>query len=90
MAGQFLVAIVDSAFDTGEREQAMEIMAYDPYIPSETLRKLGAKPSTLEELLSSSDLVSIHVPLTKETRHLIGKKQLAMMKSTLHLKPREY
>jgi D-3-phosphoglycerate dehydrogenase len=60
----------------------MNILAYDPYIPSETIEKLGAKPANLEELLSNSDVVSIHVPLTKETCHLIGKNELAMMKSS--------
>ena len=36
----------------------------------------------LETLLKESDILSIHAPLTPETRHLIGKKELAMMKET--------
>ena len=58
----------------------VDILAYDPYIPPENIKKLGAQPSTLQELLANSDLVSIHVPLNKETRHLIGEKELALMK----------
>lgn len=66
----------------GERLRAfkMDILAYDPYIPSENIRKLGANPAPLQQLLANCDLISIHVPLTKETRHLIGKKEIALMK----------
>jgi len=60
----------------------MKIVAYDPYIPAENVQRLGARPATLEQLLTTSDTVSIHVPLTGETRHLIGKKELAMMKKS--------
>ena len=60
----------------------MKIVAYDPYILAENVRRLGATPATLEELLTNSDIVSIHVPLTNETRHLIGKRELAMMKKS--------
>jgi len=60
----------------------MRIVAHDPYIAAENVRRLGATPATLEQLLSNSDIVSIHVPLTSETRHLIGKKELAMMKKS--------
>ena len=41
---------------------------------------LGVEYATLSELLSRSDFVSVHVPLTTETRHLIGSRELAMMK----------
>jgi glyoxylate reductase len=45
-------------------------------------KELGATRVSLDELLRSSDVISIHTPLTPETRHLIGKTQLAMMKPT--------
>ncbi|MHA1653816.1 MAG: 2-hydroxyacid dehydrogenase [Candidatus Thorarchaeota archaeon] len=45
-------------------------------------RELGAKRVDLDTLLRSSDFVSIHVPLTKETRHLIDRDKLAVMKPT--------
>lgn len=60
----------------------MRLIVYDPYIPRDMIERLGARPAPLQELLKESDIVSIHVPLTKETRHLIGKNELALMKSS--------
>ncbi|MEM0109961.1 MAG: NAD(P)-dependent oxidoreductase, partial [Desulfurococcus sp.] len=45
-------------------------------------RELGARYVDLETLLKESDVVSIHVPLTPETRHLINEKRLRLMKKT--------
>jgi len=60
----------------------MQLLAYDPYVPRDSMERLGVKSATLDELLKASDVVSIHVPLTKETRGIIGPKQLALMKSS--------
>jgi glyoxylate reductase len=49
---------------------------------SPAMEKLGAKRVELRELLAAADFVSIHVPLTEQTRHLIGAKELASMKKT--------
>lgn len=50
----------------------MNVMAYDPYQEDEVFENLEIKRSSLEELLRSSDIVSLHVPLTRETRHLMS------------------
>lgn len=47
--------------------------------------KLGARYASLKELLATSDFVSLHVPLTAETRYLIGRNELAQMKSSAYL-----
>ena len=54
-------------------------------LPPEQETALSAAKTDLESLLRESDFVTIHVPLTKETRHLIGAKELKIMKSTAYL-----
>jgi D-3-phosphoglycerate dehydrogenase len=58
----------------------MRLLAYDPYLAPEAVRALGATPATLGEVLQDSDFVSLHVPLTDETHHLIGAPELLLMK----------
>lgn len=58
----------------------LTILACDPYIPPETFKAYGAQPVTLGKLLQDSDFISLHTPLTEETRHMIGAPQFALMK----------
>ena len=58
----------------------LKIIASDPYASEDMIRNLGAMPATLDALLETADLVTIHAPLTAQTRGLIGKDQLARMK----------
>ncbi len=64
------------------RAQAMEmdIVAYDPYITEEKAVSLGVKLVSLEELLKEADFITIHMPKTKETYHMLDEKAFAMMK----------
>jgi len=63
----------------------LTLQGYDPYAPPESLAELGVELVGLEELLRSSDYVSIHCPLVEETRKLIGAQQLAMMQPHAYL-----
>jgi D-3-phosphoglycerate dehydrogenase len=67
------------------RSFGTQVIAYDPYVSREAMEKLGARPSNLDELLEASDIISIHVPLSKETRQLIGRKELAKLKDSVIL-----
>jgi phosphoglycerate dehydrogenase-like enzyme len=59
----------------------MRVIFFDPYRPTGTELALGIERiATLEDLLAKSDVVSIHTPLTTETRHLISTAALAAMK----------
>jgi phosphoglycerate dehydrogenase-like enzyme len=60
-------------------------LAYDPYATNDTASKVGARLIGLEELLRQADFVSIHCPLTEETRGLIGERELAWMKPDAYL-----
>lgn len=60
----------------------MEILVNDPYITEEVASKLGAQIVERDTLFRESDVVTVHVPLTPETKHSIGKKEFALMKGT--------
>lgn len=56
------------------------ILGYDPIISSSQAESLGAIPTELDELLSTSDIVTLHIPLTPANRHFIDARRLALMK----------
>jgi phosphoglycerate dehydrogenase-like enzyme len=56
------------------------ILAFDPYVSGERAAQLGVELVSLEELLRASDFVLVNCPLNAQTRGLIGKAQLALMK----------
>lgn len=59
----------------------MRVIAFDEYAGDGTFRRLNVhRCSSVEEVLEASDFVSVHVPLTPQTHHLIGEEQLAHMK----------
>ena len=58
------------------------ILAYDPYVKSSIFLKYKVKKTNLGDLLSESDFISLHIPLTEETEKFIGMKEFQMMKRT--------
>ncbi len=58
----------------------MEVAAYDPFLDAEVIRRLDAEPMGLEELLAAADVVTLHVPMTDQTRNLLDAEKLALMK----------
>ncbi len=71
---------IGSQVATRAKAFGMEILVYDPYISEEFGQKLGVTITDLETLLRKSDIVTIHVPLTPETRNLIDEDELELMK----------
>lgn len=63
----------------------MTPLAYDPHIDFATAESAGARLVALDEVLAEADFVSIHCPLTDQTRGLIGRRELALMKPTAYL-----
>lgn len=60
----------------------MNVVAYDPYVTSARAQQLGVTLLGLDELLKTSDFITIHMPKTPETTGMIGTAQLALMKPT--------
>lgn len=63
----------------------MKILAYDPFITEEFAKECGATKVDLETIMKESDFISVHVPLTKETKYMIDEKMLRLMKPTAYL-----
>ncbi|MCS7078814.1 MAG: phosphoglycerate dehydrogenase [Chloracidobacterium sp.] len=63
----------------------MHIIGYDPYLTREAAAKLGVELVTLDNLLARADFITLHVPLTEETRHIIGRNAFAKMKRGVRL-----
>ncbi|MEW6679514.1 MAG: C-terminal binding protein [bacterium] len=61
------------------------LVACDPYLPSEIISSWEAKKVGLKELLKTSDFVTIHCPLNEETQGMIGERELGLMKKTAYI-----
>ncbi|HID41386.1 MAG TPA: D-glycerate dehydrogenase, partial [Pyrodictium sp.] len=67
----------------GARGFGMRILYYSRHrAPEDVEKELNAEYAPLDKLLHESDIVSIHVPLTPETRYMIGERELRLMKPT--------
>jgi D-3-phosphoglycerate dehydrogenase len=63
----------------------MTLLVYDPYIPESHVTALGGKWVALNELLAEADFVTIHCPLNRETKGMIGAAKLALLKPSAYL-----
>jgi D-3-phosphoglycerate dehydrogenase len=75
------IGVIGTIVADRARGLKMKVIAYDPYLSKEVAEKKGVDLVSLEELLNRSDFISIHTPLTEETRNLIDKNTLAKMKN---------
>lgn len=64
----------------------MEVSIYDPFVTKNVIEEAGYRHyENLHDLLADSDIVTLHIPATPETKGMIGVKELAMMKNTAFL-----
>jgi len=73
--------------EVAKRAQAMEMkcIAYDPFITKEKAATLGVEMVPLDELFRRADVITVHTPLIKETRHVINAETIATMKDGVRL-----
>jgi D-3-phosphoglycerate dehydrogenase len=65
------------------RVMGMSLLGYDVIeVPQETLASLGCRMVDLDTLFASSDFITLHVPLTTETRHMVDPRRISLMKSS--------
>jgi D-3-phosphoglycerate dehydrogenase / 2-oxoglutarate reductase len=58
----------------------LEVYVHDPFVSDAEIESTGARPLSLDELLVSSDVVSLHVPLTPDTHHLLDRRRIRSMR----------
>ena len=63
----------------------MKVLVYDPYLEAVAIAHHGAEAASFDRTLADADAISVHVPLSEETRNLIGERELARMKPTAFL-----
>ncbi|MBN3039317.1 MAG: phosphoglycerate dehydrogenase [Candidatus Omnitrophica bacterium] len=63
----------------------MKIVAFDPYLSLDKVKTLQIEGATLKDLFKRADYITVHTPLTKETKHLISDKEIALMKDGVKL-----
>ncbi len=63
----------------------MKILAYDPFISQERAHELGVELTTVEDIVKNADYITVHTPLTKETKDLISSKEFAIIKKGARL-----
>lgn len=67
------------------RAMGMNVLAYDPFVTVERAKELRVEIASLQEVLRNSDYITIHTPLTKDTHHMIGTKEIEMMRDGVRI-----
>jgi D-3-phosphoglycerate dehydrogenase len=63
----------------------MKVMAYDPFLSADKAKDLGIELVDLKTIYKSADYITVHTPLTDETKHMISEKEFALMKKNVRL-----
>ena len=62
-------------------KNGLKILAYDPYVKEINDKEINIKSSSLKEIYEKSDIISVHLPLTDETKNMVNKSSFAQMKN---------
>jgi D-3-phosphoglycerate dehydrogenase / 2-oxoglutarate reductase len=76
---------IGSHLATAAKAMGMKLLAYDPFISTERADQLGCRLVELELLMRESDYITLHIPKTPETLHLINAEVLSKMKPTARI-----
>ncbi len=73
--------------EVGKRCKAfgMKILVHDPYVTQDIAKRAGVELVDFAGLLKNSDIITVHMPLTSETKHMIGKEQFDLMKDGVRI-----
>jgi D-3-phosphoglycerate dehydrogenase len=73
--------------EVGKRAAAfgMTVVAYDPLIAADEINRRGAEPLTIDELYARADFITLHLPLTKDSRDLVGEEAFSKMKKGVRI-----
>ena len=63
----------------------MRVLGYDPYVTEERAKNLQVELASLERIYKEADFITLHVPLTPQTKGMIGEKEIALMKPTTRI-----
>ncbi|MBM7564450.1 phosphoglycerate dehydrogenase [Paenibacillus sacheonensis] len=63
----------------------MDIWGYDPFLTEERAEKLGIRLSSVDDIVRNADFMTVHTPLTPETRHMISRPQFEVMKKGMRI-----
>lgn len=63
----------------------MDILGYDPFLTEDRAEKIGVKVATVDEIVRQADFITVHTPLTPETKHMIARPQFEVMKKGMRI-----
>jgi len=76
---------IGSAVAARAKAFEMKILAYDPIVPAEEIVKRGGEPVSFDELLAQSDIITMHMPLTADSRNLLNAEAFKKMKDNVYI-----
>jgi D-3-phosphoglycerate dehydrogenase len=76
---------IGRAFAEKARGFGVRVIAHDAWVSAEDMRAVGVESVSLDEMFQQSDFISLHAPLTEESKHVVNARTLALMKPDAYL-----